>query len=104
MDLTCLTNGNLDDRVGNEANTDTRRDRVGERHEGDGEESRNCELRILPIDFQNLSHHQEANEDQSGRSSLGRNKLNEGRQEGRQQEEDTGDNRGQTRTRTFTHT
>ena len=78
VNVTSLAQGDLNDRVGDEANTDTHLDRVGEGHEGDGQEAEDCVLRILPINLENLSHHEETNEDQSGRGGLGRNKLNQG--------------------------
>ena len=64
------------------ANTDS--DVVGEWHQDDGQERRDTDSIILPIDLFDLSHHQEADDDQSWSCCFVRDDRNEWSEESSQ--------------------
>ena len=89
------------DNMGHETSADTYCDAIGEGHENDGQEGRNSDSVILPIDLFDLRHHQEANDDESRCRCFVRDDRNKRCDEGGQQEEDSCDNRGETGSSTF---
>ena len=78
--------------VGHETGTDTVRNRVRQRHENNGQERRNTQTPVSPVDVNGLADHQEADHDQSRGDRLEGNDGDQRRDENRQQEQHTGHN------------
>ncbi len=104
MDLLALALNDLDEGPEQEACADAVGDRVGERHENDGEERWKSDLEVVPLDAGNLGHHEETNEHERRSCSLVRNHCHEWREEGSEEEGSTSNDGCQTRTCTFTNT
>src|SRR6185437_307712 len=54
----------LQQREADDAEREPGRDGVGQRNREDGEERRNCNARLLPVDARGAAHHQRTNQDQ----------------------------------------
>ena len=76
-------------------------DRVGERHHDDGQERRDRDLVVAPVDRADLGHHQEADDDQRRGRGLERDDRDQRREEHGQQEQDAGHDRGEAGARAF---
>ena len=78
----------MQDRIEDNAKSDSLGDRIGERHRSDSDERRN-RFRIVrePVDILDLLHHQETDHDQRRRGGEGRNREEKRREEQRQQEQ-----------------
>src|SRR5712691_1120249 len=67
VDLAGLAADGLDERIGHEARADAVRDRVRERHDDHGEQSREALLDVAEVDLGDDAGHQEADDHQRRR-------------------------------------
>ena len=96
LDLLAVAAENADDDVGDQAKGDAVGDIVGKGHDGQGQESGNGDLQIVPVDILHAAHHQEAHIDQGGSGGAAGDQLGNGTQEHGREEEQTAEHRGQT--------
>ena len=92
-----LACGDVQDRVGNDAEGDALGDGIGERHDGDADERRNRFDDFIPGDLHDLLHHQKADDDERGRRREARHGEEERREEERDEEEERRRHRRQPR-------
>ena len=88
-----------DDRVGDEAETEARRDVVGKRHPDDREEGRDRNFETVKADVHALLHHEGAHEDEDRGRGVVRNDRDERNEEERESEEGRGEDVRKARTR-----
>ncbi len=104
VDVAASATHEHDEHVGHEAGTDPVGDGVGERHQDDGEERRDGDLGVLPVDVRHLLHHQEADQHERRYSSLARDDVHHGGEEHREQEQQAGDHARETSAGTLADT
>jgi len=88
--------GGVDEDVRHDTSDKTISDGVGERHDGDGEESGNSITHVSPVDVGSCLGHQRTNDDKSTSSSPWGNGGKDGGEEDGNEEADTGDHGGNT--------
>ena len=104
MNLLYLAASHSQHHVRQEASTNTVSNGVAEGHHGDGQEGRDGNFQVSPVNLSHLGHHQETNDHQSRRGRLVGNHTYQRGNEHRQEEQAAGNHTGQTSTGTFTNT
>ena len=84
-----------DEDEGNEAGADAVGDRVGERHQDEGEERRNGDAPVVPVDLADLGDHHETDDHQGRGDCLERHQVDQRGQEHRGDEQQAGHDGGQ---------
>lgn len=104
MDLFGFAADQFDDCIADATKGNAFGNAVGKRHHGNGEEARNGDLHVVPVDITDAAHHHNANQYQHGVCRSARNKSEERREEYRQNKTDSRRDAGQTGTAAFRNT
>src|SRR5690606_6065236 len=86
--------GGTDEDVGDEASTDAVGDRVGEWHQGEGQESRQRNAPVIPVDLGDLGDHHETDDYQRRGDGFERHQIDQRAEEHRYDHQQAGDYRG----------
>mmetsp|Transcript_14374 Transcript_14374/g.33230 ORF Transcript_14374/g.33230 Transcript_14374/m.33230 type:complete len:286 (+) Transcript_14374:190-1047(+) len=92
---------NLHERPGEEASEDAVRDRVRQRHQRDGDESRDRLAEVVPVDIDEAAHHHGPDDDQRRAGRPRGHGGEEGSEEDRDEEVQGDDNRSEARAPTL---
>src|SRR4029434_2715090 len=85
----------LDEHVDDEPGPDAVGDGEGERHQHDGQEGRDADIGVAPVDVADLAHQQEPDHDEGRGGRLLGDDLHQRGEEQRDQEQQAGDHAGQ---------